>query len=86
MRTIAITTRAKAMRMLTESLFQPGGTLNRERYCTGKYRPGAFPVGREVEISDGSQCVAIWSESRRDRDGAYCVLMGLYKRAAAVAV
>jgi hypothetical protein len=74
MKTLQITSKAKAVKLQVESLFTPvnGGTLNAVKYSGGKYKPSSFPVGREVEVNDNVH--AIWSESRRDGDGAYCSL------------
>lgn len=66
------TTKAKADRMQTDSLFTPGGTLHRERYDRGKYKwKGACKhyVGIEIAVRDG--IVAVWPERGNDADGPY---------------
>lgn len=80
MKKIQITSKAKAIKAQVESLFSPvnGGTLSAVKYCNGKYKPTSFPIGHEIEVSDSVQ--AIWKESRRDADGAYCVLYCMSSR------
>ena len=72
MKTIQIVTKSQAQRMQVESLFIPvnGRTLSKVKYCGGKYKPGSFPKGREIEVSENIH--AVWSEARKDSDGAYC--------------
>ena len=77
-KTLKLTSKRKADKMLVDSLFSPGGTLTRFKYCTGKYKPGKFPVGREMEVSDDIQ--AIWAERRRDENGPYVALYCLFSR------
>lgn len=62
------------MNLLTDSLFTHGKTLTAEKYCNGKYKAGTFPIGKDMEVSDNSGVIAIWSESRRDSYGAYTCL------------
>lgn len=74
MKRLQITSKRKAESMLVDSLFEPvnGRTLSKEKYSSGKYKPDAFPIGREVEVSEHVH--ALWAEQRRDADGAYaCV-------------
>jgi len=78
MKTIQLTTKRKADNLLVESLFSPGGTLTRVKYCSGKYKAGAFPAGREVEVSDHVK--AIWSEARKDSHGPYVTLYCLVEK------
>lgn len=68
---LTITTKSKANAILVNSLFHPvnGGTLNKGKLCAGKYRPDAFPVGRELEVNDN--VFAVWSEKGKDSDGPY---------------
>ncbi len=77
MKTIQITTKSQANRMQVDSLFVPvnGRTLSKAKYSSGKYKPGAFPKGREIEVSENIH--AVWSESRKDSDGAYSALFCL---------
>ena len=74
MKTIQITTKSQASSMQVESLFVPvnGRTLSKTKYCGGKYKLGAFPKGREIEVSENVH--AVWSESRKDSDGSYSAL------------
>jgi hypothetical protein len=74
MKTLQITTKRKAMAVMIESLFKPvnGRTLVKMKYCTGKYKPDAFPVGRELEVNDNVS--AIWVEKRKDSHGPYSSL------------
>lgn len=77
MKTIAITTKAKANRVQVDSLFSQGGTLSRMKYCTGKFKPGSMPVGREFQVND--DVFALWAESRKDNDGPYISLFCMAK-------
>ena len=74
MKTIQIVTKSQANRMQVESLFVPvnGRTLSKAKYCGGKYKPGSFPKGREINVSENVH--AVWSESRKDVEGPYSVL------------
>jgi hypothetical protein len=76
MQTLKVTSKRKADRMLIESLFNTGGTLTKIKLSGGKYKAGAFPIGREIEV--GSHVKAVWSESRSDSHGKYSVLYCLY--------
>ena len=80
MKNLKVTTKYRASKMQVESLFTPvnGGTLSQAKYSGGKYKPGSFPTGREVEVSDN--IYAIWAESRRDSDGPYVSLYCLASR------
>ena len=78
MKTIKLTTKRKADSLLIESLFNPGGTLTRVKYCSGKYKTGAFPAGREIEVSDHVK--AVWSEARKDSCGPYVTLYCLVEK------
>ena len=80
MKTLQIISKAKANKLQVQSLFTPinGGTLTAIKYDGGKYKPSSFPIGREVEVNENVH--AIWSESRRDSDGAYAVLYCLTSR------
>jgi hypothetical protein len=75
---LRLTSKRKADQMLVNSLFSPGGTLTRFKYCTGKYKPEKFRVGREMEVGEDIQ--AIWAERRRDENGPYVVLYCLFSR------
>lgn len=74
MKTIQIVSKASANKILVNSLFNPvnGKTLNKMRWCTGKYKPGSFPVGKNVDVAETTH--AVWSESRSDSDGPYTAL------------
>jgi hypothetical protein len=74
MKKLKIGTKAQANKILLGSLFNPinGKTLNRMKYCNGKYKPGSY-IGRELEVSDGVH--AVFTESRKDSDGPYVRLM-----------
>jgi hypothetical protein len=76
MQILKIVSKRKAHQMLIESLFNTGGTLTKIKLCSAKYKAGAFPVGREIEV--GSHVKAVWSESRSDSHGKYSVLYCLY--------
>jgi hypothetical protein len=83
MKTIKLTTKRKADSLLVESLFNPSGTLTRAKYSSGKYKAGAFPAGREIEVSDHVK--AVWSETRRDSCGSYSTLYCLVEKQTASA-
>jgi len=69
MKTLQMTTKAKANAMQVESLFTPvnGRTLTKMRYDQGKYQNSG--IGRETLTSD--DVYAIWTERQTDSDGAY---------------
>lgn len=75
MKSIEITTKGAADRMQVASLFQPvnGRTLVKGRYDRGKYRAEASLIGRTLDNCP-DEVVAVWSEIRRDSDGAYRAL------------
>lgn len=77
-KTLKLTSKGKANKMLVDSLFSPGGTLTRFKYCTGKYKPERFPIGREMEV--GADIRAVWAERRKDSYGPYIVLYCLFSR------
>lgn len=81
MKTIEITTKGKANRMLVDSLFKPvnGGTLVASRYDGGKYRAEASLIGRKLENCP-DDVFAVWSEIRWDIDGPYRALFCLSSR------
>lgn len=73
MKSITITTAAKAKAVMVASLFKPvnGRTLNDEKFDGGKYRtnPETPYIGRVIEVGD---CVhAVYTVRRKDSDGAY---------------
>jgi hypothetical protein len=74
MKTLKIGTKTQADKILLDSLFNPvnGKTLNKTKYCNGKYKPGSF-IGREIEVGDNVH--ALFTESRKDSDGPYVRLM-----------
>jgi hypothetical protein len=74
MKKLKIGTKTQANKILLDSLFNPvnGKTLNRMKYCTGKYKPGSY-IGRELEVSDGVH--ALFTESRKDSEGHYVRIM-----------
>ena len=69
-----VITKRKAMRMITDSLFTKGGTLNKSTapFCTGKYNN---MLGQEVVDIEG--IAAVYQESRRDKDGQYYKLLSV---------
>ena len=75
MKKLQIISKAKADKILVDSLFNPvnGRTLNRMKLDNGKYKPGEKYIGREVQASDG--VLAVYPVSRNDNDGAYTQLM-----------
>ena len=74
MKILKIGTKTQANKILLDSLFNPvnGKTLNKMKYCNGKYKPGSF-IGREIEVGDDVH--ALFTESRKDSDGPYVRLM-----------
>ena len=80
MKTLTCITKRAANNMLINSLFKPvnGGTLIRERYCSGKYL--ASIKTRPLQVSDDVLC--LWAEPRRDADGNYFALYCLSVREA----
>jgi len=74
MKKLKIGTKTQANKILLDSLFNPvnGKTLNRMKYCTGKYKPGSY-IGRELEVSD--EVHALFTESRKDSNGHYVRIM-----------
>ena len=80
MKEITITTKARAMSILLDSLFKPVNehTLRPMPYCAGKYvwhGSQSHYVGKTEQVHDGVH--ALWVERRVDRDGPYAVLMCL---------
>jgi hypothetical protein len=74
MKTLKIGTKTQANKILLDSLFNPvnGKTLNKMKYCNGKYKPGSY-IGREMEVGDNVH--ALFTESRKDSDGSFVRLM-----------
>jgi len=74
MKTLRIGTKTQANKILLDSLFNPvnGKTLNKMKYCNGKYKPDSY-IGREMEVGDNVH--ALFTESRKDSDGPYVSLM-----------
>lgn len=70
MKEITITSKYKADKVLINSLFQKGGTLNKIKYCTGKYKNSGN--GKKIQVSN--DVMAVWSERRTDKWGKYYVL------------
>jgi len=72
MKTLQITTKRKADSLLLDSLFKPvnGHTLDKIKWCTGKYSRSL--LGEEIEVSDHVH--AVWSERRKNADGPYYTL------------
>jgi|TARA_R100000687_G_scaffold82859_3_gene83602 hypothetical protein len=71
MRTITVTTRSDATRILNAT---PGA--RRFPYCSGKYRwDGSAKdyIGRSVEVSE--EVKAVYVERRSDQHGAYAKMM-----------
>ena len=62
------------MKMITDSLFTKGGTLNKSTvpFCNGKY---SNMLGQEVVDIEG--IAAVYQESRRDKDGQYYKLLSV---------
>lgn len=75
---IVIGTKAQANAVLVNSLFQPvnGRTLEKGRWDLGKYRNSL--VGRSCEVPEHVQ--ALWTERRKDSDGVYYALFGVFAR------
>jgi hypothetical protein len=80
MKTITITNKRNANSILLDSLFNPinGGTLNKARYDMGKYDPKVNFQGRKMQVED--HIYALWSENRRDKNGAYKAMFCLSSR------
>lgn len=81
MKTIEITTRRAANRILTDSLFHPinGKTLSVIKYDGGKYKvnPETPYIGRKIEVAD---CIhAVYTVRSKDADGPYVKLMCIYE-------
>ena len=75
-----ITTKAKAMSILTDSLFNPvnGHTLSIGKFDGGKYKwtgSQKHYVGKEVTDIDWVH--AVYVERRTDSDGPYAQLMSI---------
>jgi hypothetical protein len=66
-KTIAVVSRANALKLLA----QTPGTID-ILYCSSKYAPKAFPVGREIEVLD--HVVAVYSNRGKDSWGPYSKL------------
>lgn len=76
---VVIVSKATARKRQIESLFSSTGTLMPMRVDGGHYKIGSFPVGRVMDLPDSvGPCGAMWSENRKDKDGKYCVLMGMW--------
>lgn len=75
MKTLQVTTKASALQILTDSLFNPvnGKSLNKMKYCNGKYKPESFKTGSDIEVSDSIH--AIYKVIQKDADGRYSRLM-----------
>lgn len=73
-KTIQITTKTQADKMLLNSLFQPvnGRTLSVCKLDRGKYKPQSF-VGRDVEVD--ARVHAVYMVRRKDSDGPYMQAM-----------
>lgn len=79
---IEITTKAKANRIIVDSLFTPGGTLDVIRYSMGKYKwtgSQSHYVGREVDDL-GGRAKAVWVERREDEHGPYAAFFCAFKQ------
>jgi len=72
---LTIGTKAQADKIMVNSLFEPvnGKTLNRGKYCSGKYKAGVSFIGREIEVSDDVH--ALYMVQRKDADGPYQQIM-----------
>ena len=76
MQSLKITSRRHGETLQVESLFKPGGTLERVRYCGGKY---SNPLGgRHLDMPDHVK--AIWTEKRKDKEGPYWALFAMISR------
>jgi hypothetical protein len=73
---------------VTESLFNPGGTLAllpKERFNLGKYRKSV--IGRDLSaVYDTKHLRIVWAEARSDKDGPYYALYCIPNRAPSLAV
>lgn len=73
METMQVTTRAKAESILLDSLFNSKRTLNRELFCSGKYRKTPTElVGMEVRALPGVR--AVYAVRSKDQHGHYTSL------------
>lgn len=57
-----------AKKMQVDSLFKSGGTLSKEKYCTGKYSNNM--LGRDLQVTN-DKVKALFTERRKDSDGVY---------------
>ena len=71
MKTLTIGTKSQASKILVNSLFVGGGTLNDGVYCAGKYKcnPDLPYLGRQVSTSD--DVMALYTVSKSDSHGRY---------------
>ena len=67
MKTVRITTKSKAAVVKNAHL-----ESKVTKYCSGKYRPDADFVGRELQTSDN--VLVVWEERRSDSHGKFKVL------------
>ena len=75
-----ITTKKKAMAILTDSLFSPvnGKTLRISVFCTGKYSKTPTEMTKtDMEVIDIEGVYAVYGERRKDSDGAYTKLYSI---------
>jgi hypothetical protein len=75
MKKIAIITKSQANKMLIDSLFQKGGTLNKVRLCMGKYSADKSVIGKMVDVAEN--VVAVFPETRKDVNGNYLAIFCL---------
>jgi hypothetical protein len=81
MKTLQITSKSKADKILIDSLFNPvnGKTLSVIKFDGGKYKvkPDKPYIGREVECDESIH--AIYPVRRKDSDGGYIALHCVYE-------
>lgn len=71
-----IVSKSQADKILVESLFRPGGTLNVEKFDNGKYKwygSAKHYIGKDVP--DLKNVHAVYVERRQDASGPYAQLM-----------
>lgn len=78
-----VTTKAKADKMLLESLFNPTKSLTRIKFDSAKYKwlgsqkKHIEKFGEYVQSKASDNVRVIWFEQRRDQYGSYCQIMSL---------
>ena len=73
-----IVSKSQADKILVESLFRPGGTLNVEKFDNGKYKwygSAKHYIGKDVPDLKNVKIYAVYVERRQDASGPYAQLM-----------